>query len=126
MAHFAQLDENSQVIQIIVVNNNDCGDLSFPESELVGVAFCHSLFGSDTKWVQTSYNNNFRRKYAGIGDTYDPSLDVFIARQPYPSWTLNAEGFWVSPMPKPEEPDNYVALWHEEDMRWYLIFGGSV
>ena len=126
MAHFAQLDENNYVTQVIVVNNSDCGNLPFPESEPVGVAFCRSIFGNDTTWVQTSYNNSFRRQYAGIGGKYDPALDVFISRQPYPSWTLNEEGVWTAPVPKPEEPNNYIAIWVEEDMRWYLILGGSV
>ena len=98
MAHFAQLDENNQVIQVIVVRNVDCGDLAFPDSEPVGVAFCHSLFGNDTKWVQTSYNHNFRRQYAGIGFYYDANLDVFVEPKPDDSWSYNAEtGSWFDP-----------------------------
>ena len=76
MAHFAKL-HNSQVENVIVVANEDCGGGNFPESEPIGQAFIASL-GLDGEWKQTSYNNNFRGKYAGIGDRYDAELDVFV------------------------------------------------
>jgi hypothetical protein len=79
MAHFAQLDENNVVIQVIVINNEVIQNLPFPESEPIGVEFCQSLYGTDTVWKQTSYNNNFRDVYAGIGYSYDPVLDIFVA-----------------------------------------------
>jgi hypothetical protein len=82
MAHFAQLNENGQVIKVIVVNDSDCGNLHFPESETIGIAFCHSLFGPNTIWLQTSYTGSFRRNYAGVGFTYDPALDAFIDPNP--------------------------------------------
>jgi hypothetical protein len=81
MAHFAQLDENNVVTQVIVVHNNDCL-LNGVEDEYTGIAFCKSLFGADTRWVQTSYNANFRQYYAGIGYRYDADLDVFVPPQP--------------------------------------------
>lgn len=84
MANFAKLDESAIVIEVIVVNNEVIGDLPFPESEPVGVAFCQSLFGADTIWKQTSYNANFRKNYAGVGYTYDSGRDAFIAPQPDP------------------------------------------
>lgn len=122
MAHFAQLDENNNVIQVIVVNNSDCGDLPFPESEPVGVAFCKSIFGDDTNWVQTSYNSNFRRQYAGIGGSYSAALDVFIDPQPFPSWTLDeTDGLWKAPVPKPEAPLNHIALWDEINLEWDIV-----
>ena len=77
MAHFAQLDENNVVMQVIVVNNAELLDESGQESEAKGIAFCQSLFGGT--WKQTSYNANFRGKYAGIGDQYDPVKDEFVA-----------------------------------------------
>jgi hypothetical protein len=77
MAHFAQLDENNVVMQVIVVNNAELLDESGQESEAKGIAFCQSLFGGT--WKQTSYNANFRGKYAGVGDQYDPVKDEFIA-----------------------------------------------
>jgi hypothetical protein len=89
MAHFAQLDENNVVVQVIVINNSelltqkivttDEGfiNVSTVESEEKGMDFCKSLYGADTNWVQTSYNGSFRGKYAGIGDTYENG--VFVA-----------------------------------------------
>jgi hypothetical protein len=79
MAHFAQLNSENIVLQIIVVNNEVLNNLPFPESEPIGVAFCQSLFGPETIWKQTSYNGNFRGAYAGIGYTYDSVNDVFVA-----------------------------------------------
>jgi len=78
MAHFAQLNDNNTVTQVIVVANTDCGDLDFPASEPVGQAFIAGL-GLTGTWKQTSYNNNFRGRYAGIGYTYDAVLDEFVA-----------------------------------------------
>ena len=75
MAHFAQLDETNIVTQVIVVHNNDLLDNGI-ESEVKGIAFCQSLFGGT--WVQTSYNGNIRKNYAGVGYTYDPVRDAFI------------------------------------------------
>lgn len=76
MAHFAKV-ENNVVDQVIVVANSDCGGLDFPESEPVGQAFIASL-GIEGEWLQTSYNNNFRGTYAGIGFTYDEESDTFV------------------------------------------------
>lgn len=78
MAHFAKI-ENNIVTQVIVVNNEVLENKPFPESEPIGVAFCQETFGQDTEWLQTSYNGNFRGRYAGGGMTYDPILDEFIA-----------------------------------------------
>ena len=99
MAHFAQLDENNVVTQVIVVSNDDTSDSNGVESESIGVAFCQKLLGADTNWKQTSYNNNMRVRYAGIGYSYNASLDAFVPPQPYASWTLdNATANWVSPL----------------------------
>ena len=99
MAHFAQLNENNIVTQVIVVNNDKTADSNGVETESIGVAFCQKLFGSDTNWKQTSYNNNFRVRYAGIGYYYNESLNAFVPPQPYASWTLNnATADWVSPL----------------------------
>jgi hypothetical protein len=78
MAHFALIDDENIVQNVIVVANSDCDDLPFPESEPVGQAFIASL-GLDGQWLETSYNNNFRGTYAGIGFTYDADADVFVA-----------------------------------------------
>lgn len=76
MAHFARI-ENDIVTDVIVVSNADCGNLDFPASEPIGQAFIASL-GLDGQWMQTSYNGNFRGRYAGIGFTYDPISDQFV------------------------------------------------
>lgn len=77
MAHFAKI-ENNIVSMVIAVNNEVLENKPFPESEAVGIEFCKSLYGDDTIWLQTSYNNNFRGTYAGIGMKYDAIKDEFI------------------------------------------------
>jgi hypothetical protein len=79
MAHFAQINSDNIVEQVIVINNEVIEDENGVEQESIGIAFCKSLFGEDTEWVQTSYNHNFRGRYAGIGFTYDKTTDEFIA-----------------------------------------------
>jgi len=98
MAHFAQLDENNVVTQVIVVGNRDCADANGVEKESIGIAFCERLFGGN--WKQTSYNGNIRKNYAGIGYTYDAARDAFIPPQPGPEWTLDEDTCqWVNPNP---------------------------
>ena len=102
MAHFAKLDENNIVEQVIVVSNNELLDENGVEQESLGVAFCQSLFGSDTIWKKTSYNNNFRFRFAGIGYTYDSSLDAFIGPKLCESWVLdNNTAEWIPPLDYP-------------------------
>ena len=98
MAHFAKLDENNVVIQVIVVDDKDITDPhTGQEDENLGVVFCNKLFGGN--WKQTSYYGNMRVRYAGIGYTYDATLDAFVPPQPFPSWTLdNDTADWVSPL----------------------------
>ena len=98
MAHFAQLDENNVVTQVIVVGNRDCADANGVEKESIGIAFCERLFGGN--WKQTSYNASIRKNYAGIGYTYDAARDAFIPPQPGAEWTLNETTCqWVNPNP---------------------------
>ena len=120
MAHFAQLDGNSVVLQVIVVSNETVFNLPFPESEPVGVAFCQSLFGATAVWKQTSYNAGFRKNFAGVGFTYDPVLDAFIPPQPFPSWLLNtATCQWDPPVAYPTDGGFYV--WNEETNSWVKV-----
>ena len=99
MAHFCQLDENNVVTQVIVVSNEDIKDNNGTEVESIGVAFCQKLLGANTNWKQTSYNNNMRVRYAGIGYSYNEELDAFVPPQPFASWTLDSEtADWVSPL----------------------------
>jgi hypothetical protein len=114
MAHFAQIDSDNIVTQVIVVSNNDCGGGDFPASEEIGVAFCTNLLGGT--WKQTSYNNNFRKRYAGIGYAYDAERDAFIAPKPYPSWVLNETTCdWEAPVARPETG---FWVWNEEELQW--------
>jgi hypothetical protein len=78
MAHFAWLDANSTVTQVSVVDNVNLLDDNGNESEAVGIAYLTSVHGAGKVWKQTSYNGNFRGKYAGLGDTYDADLDEFV------------------------------------------------
>ena len=99
MAHFAKIDENNVVTQVIVVANEDTTDTNGVEVEEIGVAFCKKLLGAETNWKQTSYNNNFRVRYAGIGYSFSEELNAFIPPSPFPSWALVEEtADWVSPL----------------------------
>lgn len=116
MAHFAQLDDSNVVTQVIVVHNNELM-VDGVESEEKGIEFCQSLFGANTYWKQTSYNNSFRKNYAGVGYTYDFQRDAFIAPRPYPSWILNEQTCqWQSPIPYPN--DGKLYYWDESQQKW--------
>ena len=128
MAHFCQLDENNIVTQVIVVSNEDTSDVNGNEVEEIGVAFCKKLLGADTNWKQTSYNNNFRVRYAGIGYSFNEELDAFIAPKPFESWVLNNEtADWESPVgPAPALTEAEIEArsfyrWDEEAGAWELF-----
>ena len=117
MAHFAKIDENNIVQEIIVISNDDCQNLDFPESESIGQDFILSI-GLTGNWKQTSYNANFRKKYAGTGDTYDETRDAFISPKPFTSWVINETTcMWDAPVEKPE--DGKIYRWNENDQSWY-------
>lgn len=127
MAHFACLDENNVVTQVIVVSNDDIKDANGVEVEEIGVGFCKKLLGANTNWKQTSYNNNMRVRYAGIGYTYNEELDAFVPPQPYASWVLNNEtADWEAPVgPAPALTEAEVEArsfyrWDEEGGAWVL------
>ena len=90
MAHFAELDADNKVLRVIVISNDETHNEDGVEDEALGIAFCQSLFGTNTKWVQTSYNNSMRGIFAGIGMTYDELNDVFIP-DAGEAVTINAE-----------------------------------
>jgi len=113
MAHFARLDENNVVTMVTVVSNADMQNEIGAEVEALGVAVCEGVIGPGP-WVQTSYNDNFRKQYAGIGYTYDAGADVFIAPAPYPSWSLDENFDWQPPVPKP----GLHFDWNEEAQTW--------
>jgi hypothetical protein len=114
MAHFAQLDENNVVTQVIVVSNDELLENGV-ESESKGIAFCVKLLGG--KWKQTSYNAKIRKNYAGIGFSYDESRDAFIPLKPYNSWILDETTCqWKSPVEYPTDGKFYD--WKEETQSW--------
>ena len=128
MAHFAQLDENNIVTQVIVLSNEATSDHNGVEAEELGVAHCRKKYGLDTRWKQTSYNSKFRGNYAGIGCRYDEELDAFIHPQPFPSWTLDTTIMgWVSPIgPAPTLTEEQIEagqthIWNEETISWDLV-----
>ena len=120
MAHFAELDNNNVVLRVIVVKNDVITDSDGKEQESLGIAFCKSLFGNNTNWKQASYNNNFRGKMPSVGATYDVEKDIFIGEQPYPSWVLDENNIWVSPIGYPED-DSKKWEWNEEKQQWDLL-----
>jgi len=114
MAHFAQLDDNNVVTQVIVVSNDDTTDSKGVEAESIGVAFCQKLLGAETNWKQTSYNGNMRGNYAGIGYTYMSnvatlgvgSTDIFISPQPHNSWSIGiTTASWYPPSTPGDAPE---------------------
>ena len=110
MAHYAFLDENNIVTQVIVGRNED---------EVVdGISDWEKYYGEimNQKCVRTSYNHNIRKQYAGIGYTYDESADVFISPKPYPSWLIDENHDWQSPIPMPTEDGRW--WWDEENQEW--------
>ena len=119
MAHFAQLDGNNLVTQVIVVSNDDTSDSNNVETESIGVAFCQKLLGAETNWKQTSYNGNMRGNYAGIGYTYMTnvatlgvgSTDIFISQKPYNSWSV---GVTTATWYPPTNPGNAPTLTQDE------------
>ena len=111
MAHYAQLDENNIVTQVIVVANSDITDANGNEVEEIGIAFCKKLLGEDTNWKQTSYNNNIRVRYAGICYSFSEELNAFIPPSPFESWVLVEEtADWESPIgPAPALTEEEIA-----------------
>jgi len=99
MAHFAQMDANNMVLEVIVVNNDVIMDMEFPASEPVGIQFCQAIYGADTNWLQTSYNANFRGNYAGIGFSYWPDIDQFVPPSPGEGWTYDPQTHQWNPPP---------------------------
>ena len=124
MAHFAELNSSNEVLRVIVVSNDDVdangGDLHVDAETFVESIVPYSTDG--VAWKQTSYNNNFRKQYAGIGVTYDASKDKFILPQPFPSWSLDSNDDWQSPVtfPSVTEIDSVMIFisWDEDNQKW--------
>jgi hypothetical protein len=119
MAHFAKLNENNVVIEVHAVNNNELLQNGV-ESEAKGIEFLVNWSGGYTNWKQTSYNGNFRKRYAGIGYTYDDQRDVFIPPKPFLSWVLDEDTcLWKSPVTMPTDGQFYN--WDEATTNWVVV-----
>jgi hypothetical protein len=106
MAHFAEIDDNGIVQRVLVISN---------DFEHRGADYLANDLGFGGNWIQTSYNNNFRKQFAGIGYTYDYINDLFISPKPFPSWILNSNFDWEAPIPQPK---NISTVWDEDKGRW--------
>lgn len=109
MAHYAELNQNNEVIRVLYMDNEIITNENGEEDEQLGIDHLHFHHGSERKWVRTSYRGNFRGRYAGIGDLYREDIDKFITpNPPYPSWIINeTNGEWESPIPKPQHTEEY-------------------
>jgi hypothetical protein len=114
MAHYAWLNENNLVINVTVGVDEDIVQQGVGGSTEAWEAFYYQATGHTIK--RTSYNNNIRKQYAGIGYTYNPVNDVFIAPQPYPSWSLDENFDWQAPTPMPTDGNRYA--WDEDSLSW--------
>lgn len=118
MAYFARIDNDGTVVEVIRIANDDAPDPAPEHSEPLGRAFIASL-GLPGEWLQTSYSGNFRKQYAGIGWRYNQDADVFIAPQPWPSWTLDDNHDWQAPTPMPSEGGPWA--WDEDTLSWVHV-----
>ena len=114
MAHFAKIDENNVVTQVVVVDNKDTADASGVEKEHIGAAHLEKILGGT--WKQTSYNGNTRKNYAGIGYTDRADIDAFVPPKPFASWLLNADAQWEAPVAMPTDGKMYS--WDEATISW--------
>ena len=116
MAHFATIDENNIVIKVNVLSNQVIMK-NGTEDEATGVEFLQNLHNNTDTYIQTSYNGNFRKNYAGKVFTYDQARDAFISPQPYLSWVLNEDTCrWNPPTPYPDDGEHYE--WNEDTTSW--------
>jgi len=124
MAHFAELIEKTDptgftsdkhwiVERVIVVDNAHVES----DEHVSGENWCSTFFGGGN-WKQTSYNDNFRKKYAGKGHVYDPAKNKFLHSQPYASWSLDANDDWKSPVTHPTDIEDYSISWNEDGQKW--------
>ena len=119
MASFAKIGLNNKVIEVLSVHNNELLDSNGVEQEVNGIDFLTKLTGWSI-WVQTSYNNNFRKNHAGIGYTYDEDRDAFIPPKPFNSWILNEDiCLWEAPVAYPDDGERYT--WNETNLNWEII-----
>jgi hypothetical protein len=124
MAYFAKLGTGNIVENVISINNTVITDVNGIEQEQLGVDFINKLYNTRDVWKQTSYNNNIRKNYAGVGYTYDQARDAFIPPRTYNSWILNEDTCrWEAPIPSPasyinEENKLVQFRWNENILNW--------
>jgi hypothetical protein len=119
MAHFAQISPDDLVLDVLVIDNTSIDNLPFPESEPVGQAYLAGLFPGEV-FLQTSYNGNFRYRYAGIGYTYMAEYDAFVAPPAYPDFIFDATTCaWIPPIPYPTDGGEYY--WDDATHQWILV-----
>jgi len=126
MAHFVELEskidptgftsDTHLVVKRVVVIDNE----HVTSDEHDGETWCASFFGSGT-WKQTSYNNNFRKQFAGIGYVYNSTKNKFLEPQPYNSWSLNSDDDWIAPVTYPSETSDKHITWDEDNLRWVAV-----
>lgn len=118
MAYFARIAEDGTVLEVIRISNTVATDPAPEVSEPLGQEFIRETLRLPGEWRQTSYNGTFRKQYCGSGFRYDADADVFIAPQPFPSWTLDTNHDWQPPTPRPSEGDWY---WDEGTLSWVEV-----
>jgi len=124
MAYFAKLGTGNIVEQVISINNSVITDSNGIEQEQLGVDFINKLYNTRDVWKQTSYNNNIRKNYAGIGFQYDQTRDAFIPPKPFNSWILNEDTCrWKAPVAMPTETleENQYYSWNESTLTWDTV-----
>ena len=123
MAHYALIDPNNIVVRVITGVDEDVVQTDLDGTQIGGSAEAWEAFYENQEWFsgltckRTSYNGKIRKRYAGIGYSYDPIADVFIAPRPFPSWKLDANHDWQPPKPKPEGFYN----WDETTQEWISV-----
>ncbi len=133
MAHYAELDETNTVLRILVVHN-DVTTIDGVEDEQRGIDFLNGIVPTTGTWVQTSFNGNFRTRYAEVGGTYDPEADEFIdavvpeetlwpLEGPFPSWILDDDRGWLPPISYPDDAEQGVKEydWDEATTSWVEV-----
>jgi len=121
MAYFAKLGTGNIIEKVISINNSVITDSNGIEQEQLGVDFINKLYNTRDVWKQTSYNNNIRKNYAGIGYQYDQQRDAFIAPKPFNSWILNEDTCrWEAPVAMPIDENMYS--WNEQTLSWDLVY----
>lgn len=111
MAHFAKIGKGNIVQKVLVVSND------VATTEQAGIDFLNQTFKTNDIWLQTSYNGNMRKNFAGVGFSYDQTRDAFISPKPFNSWVLNETTCrWEAPVAKPD--DNNIYIWNETIQNW--------